>query len=208
MIAIYHITHVANLASILEAGGLLCESEASRRGLTAVDIGYSHIKERRARRRVAVASGGTLNDYVPFYFGPRSPMLYTIWRGNVPQYEGAQGDIVHLVADAEAVAAAGIAYAYTDGHAVMEISDFFDDLEHIATRVDFNLMLARYWNDTDEQPDRARRRQAEFLVYGTYPWALVERIGVESAAVRDRVQAALEGATHQPPVDVRPEWYY
>jgi hypothetical protein len=204
---VYHITHLRNLPSIF-ANGLVCDSAATSLGLTAVDIGYTQIKGRRALRTVPVAAGGNLNDYVPFYFGPRSPMLYTIARGNVPQYQDGQDRIVHLVLDANAAAAAGLAYAYTDGHAVMAISEFFTDLNEVMDHVDFNLMRATFWNDTDERPDRKRRRQAEFLVHGQVPWALIESIGVMSEAIRVQVLEMMQVCDHRPPVDVRREWYY
>jgi hypothetical protein len=207
MLEVFHITHVDNVPGIV-AEGLLCDSVASAKGLTRVDIGYSQIKERRARRAVPLGRGGNLNDYVPFYFGPRSPMLYTINLGNVPQYQEGQNWIVHLLIDGEKVAADGLDFTYTDGHAVMEISTFHDDLSEVATHVDLELMKQRYWYDTLQDPDRKRRRQAEFLVHGAVPWSRVERIGVRTTACRDRAADVLASAKHSPPIDVRPDWYY
>ena len=52
-------------------------------------------------------------------------------------------------------------------------------------------------------------KQAEFLLHGFFPWHLVRRVGVHSRAVRAQVTAALAGAAHQPPVEVRAgEWYF
>jgi hypothetical protein len=151
---------------------------------------------------------GTLNDYVPFYFGPRSPMLYTISKGNVRQYQDGQEPIVHLQFSAEAIVAADLAFVYSDGHAVIEISTFHDDLAAVADHVDLELMARRYWYDTLQDPDRMRRRQAEFLVHGSVPWLLVERIGVMTDAYRVRVGAIVGTADHRPPIEVRPDWYY
>jgi hypothetical protein len=207
VLAIFHITHVDNLPTII-SNGLGCDATASTAGVTRVDIGYSQIKERRARREVSRGPGGTLNDYVPFYFGARSPMLYTISQGNVPQYRDGQESIVHLQLDAEEIAVAGLPYVFTDGHAVIEISTFNDDLAEVADHVDLELMHRRYWYDTLQDPDRMRRRQAEFLVHGSVPWTLVERIGVMTDACKVQVAAIVATAGHQPPIDVRPDWYY
>lgn len=76
MTDIYHITHISNLPSIIQHGGLYCDNLIPQRNLHPQGIAHQHIKERRARRIVNVAAGGTLADYVPFYFAPRSPMLY------------------------------------------------------------------------------------------------------------------------------------
>lgn len=204
---IYHITHLRNLAPILGCGSLWCDRERVGRGLESVGIAYQHIKDRRARKRVPVGRGGTLADYVPFYFAPRSPMLFAIHRGQVPGYDGGQSSVVHLVTSTEAVAAEPLLFVFTNGHADMAFSRFYDDLRDLE-QVDWAIMGERYWNDTPEDGDRKRRRQAEFLVYMSLPWRLIEEIGVMSRKAADEVATALEGAEHRPPVVVRPEWYY
>ena len=47
------------------------------------NIAYESIQDRRSIKSVPCGVGGSLHDYVPFYFAPRSPMLYTIHRGNL-----------------------------------------------------------------------------------------------------------------------------
>ncbi len=105
---IYHITHVDNLAAIVAEGGLWCDREAADRGVAKIGIAHQHIKERRARRRVPIGPGGTLDDYVPFYFAPRSPMLFSINGGFVEGYSDGQRSVIHLVSSAEVVSAAGM----------------------------------------------------------------------------------------------------
>ena len=85
--AIFHITHVKNLPNILRDGGLCSDSERIRRGLTTTNIGHKHIRDRRLKRPVPVAAGGTLGDYVPFYFCSRSVMLYPIYLGKLKDVE-------------------------------------------------------------------------------------------------------------------------
>ena len=77
---IYHFTDVANLPAILAAGELRCHRMAAN----AVDVGDPSIKSRRALIDVKCGPGGKVCDYVPFYYAPRSPMLYSIMCGNVP----------------------------------------------------------------------------------------------------------------------------
>ena len=207
MTAIYHITHVDNLPAILQHGGLFCDADVASRCPTHRNIGYSHIKERRLTTPVPVGPRGALGDYVPFYFAPRSPMLFVIDRGGVPAYTEGQEPVLHLVASAEAVVAARLGFAFTDGHAVMAISGYFDDLGQLP-RVDWNVMGARYWNDTQADQDRKRRREAEFLVHRFFPWALVEEIGTLTPAMRERVESLLPVAGYRPRVTECPGWYY
>jgi hypothetical protein len=54
-------------------------------------------------------------DYVPFYFAPRSPMLYKLHKGGVPNYTNGQDPLVYLVSSAEAVAASGASFVFSGG---------------------------------------------------------------------------------------------
>ena len=204
---IYHITHIDNLASIIQAGGLRAVGRLREQGAGYQSIAYPHIQDRRGGVRVPCGAGGSLHDYVPFYFTPRSPMLYTINRGNVPGYAEGQAPIVHLVSSAQRVEAAGPGLVFTDGHAIMSLTDFFQDLGQL-DRIDWQVMRARQWADTQTDSDRSRRRQAEFLVRDFLPWELISEVGVIDRAMRARVEVVLEAAAHRPPVTVHRDWYY
>jgi hypothetical protein len=204
---IFHITAVQNLPSIIAAGGLHCDAVAAAHKLNKISVAHDHIKARRASKRVLVPPGGTLADYVPFYFAPRSPMLYAIHRNNVAGYDQGQEPIVHLVSSVDAVVAGGQSYVFTDGHAVIEMSGVFCELADL-NRIDWQIMQAKYWNDTYQDGDRKRRRQAEFLVHRSFPWQLIAEIGVMTPRAAECVSRVLDAATHRPTVTVHPDWYY
>jgi hypothetical protein len=215
MTLIHHITHIANLPAIIREGAIVCDVDAERRELCAQSIAYDQIKDRRRRRAVAtlagrpLAAGGTLPDYVPFYFSNRTPMLGAINQGLVPAYQGGQADVVYLVSSAEAVAATEARWCFTDGHAVEAVSEFFDDLGNL-NKIDWAAIGTWRWGGRWllDNPDVKRRKQAEFLVHGRFPWSLVERVVVLDDAMSRRVQAALAGATHRPQVTTEPNWYF
>ncbi len=200
---IYHITPVDNLPGIIKKGGLYCDRDAKK--IEFVSIGHKHIKERRENKKVPKGAGGAVSDYIPFYFAPRSPMLYVIHRGGVDGYSGGQTPIVHLCSSTEAVVKACLDFVFTEGQAAMSYTDFFDDLNDLS-KIDWPLMQSRYWNDSDDDPDRCRRRQAEFLVHTFFPWKLVSEIGVCNTATAQKVHEILNG--NKPPVTVRQGWYY
>ena len=89
---LYHITHIYNLQSILQDGGLRSDAAMVARGGPAATIGMSSIKTRRLRLPVKCYPGDRVGDYVPFYFCPRSVMLYLLHRGNHQElgYQGGQ----------------------------------------------------------------------------------------------------------------------
>ena len=101
---IYHITHVDNLSSIVKRG-LVSDAVMSARDGPATSIGMSNIKQRRLGLPMDCHPGDYVGDYVPFYFCPRSIMLYILHMGNNPEltYRGGQDPIVHLEADMETV---------------------------------------------------------------------------------------------------------
>jgi ssDNA thymidine ADP-ribosyltransferase, DarT len=181
-----------------------------RRGGPQAAIGISEIKQRRLTERDVTCHPGTkVGEFVPFYFCPRSVMLYLIHRQNHPglTYRGGQRPILHLEADLHEVVAWAESqdrpWAFTDRNAGSMYFQTFRDLadlgrlnwEHIAS-VDFRDAVVK------------EVKQAEFLVHGSFPWSLVRSIGVIDEAIARRVREFLVDARHQPDVQVRRAWYY
>ncbi len=187
----------------LNDGGLHCDRKAQN--LKCTKIGHEHIKARRMNRNVPLAPGGTLGDYVPFYFAPRSPMLFAIHGGYVEGYKGGQNSVIHLRSTVEAVDETELQWVFTEGHAEIAYTDFFSDLEDL-TKIDWEVLKARYWHDTDNDPDRKRRRQAEFLVHQFFPLGLVSYMGVHDLAVAKAVSEIVD--RHDIEVQVEAGWYY
>ena len=107
------------------------------------------------------------------------------------------------------VAVEGHRFVFSDGHGLARFTAWYDDLADLA-KVDWDAAYAARWNDTPEEPDRQRRKQAEFLVHRVCPWDLVSEIGVYNDAAHERVEAALlrHGRQGTVAVRVRTEWYY
>lgn len=132
-------------------------------------------------------------------------MLFAISRGNVEGYTAGQQPVIYLCSSTEAVDAAKLRWVFTEGHADMDYTDFFDDFKNLA-HIDWSLMRAKYWRDTDEDGDRKRRRQAEFLVKDFFPWKLVKQIAVYDNAAAKIVRDILAGNTT--PIVSERGWYY
>lgn len=206
---IYHITHLDNLTPILRDGGLQSDAEMFRRGGPASTIGMRPIKMRRLTLPVKCWPGDCVGDYVPFYFCPRSIMLYLIHRANHPEleYRGGQKPIIHLELDLHGTISwaeeNGERWAFTLSNAGADYTEFRKERAEL-DQINWEAVAA-----TDfRQPEVKEGKQAEFLLYGSAPWTLVRRIGVISAAIQQRVRVALTGAAHQPAVEVLPKWYY
>lgn len=197
---LFHITDVTNLPGILAAGGLLCDAAVQNRAPTV--IGYDQIKRRRLTEiRVPCCDDRFVGEFVPFYYCPRSPMLYTINLGNTGRRSGCQQSIVHLVSSVGAAVALARAWAISDGNAGAFHTAFYADLEAIAA-LDWAAIDARYWSL------QVHQKQAEFLVADFYPWTSIHAIGCHNEATADQVRQLLAAHTHQPKVNVKPDWYY
>lgn len=209
---IYHIVHVDRLPSIIAEGGLLCDAEIVQRQAAGqamgTTIGMSDIKQRRLTRLSLTSHPGLfVGQCVPFYFCPRSIMLYLIHRANHEEltYRGGQGPIVHLEADLAGTV------AWANGNArrwAFTLSNagafYFEDRADLAQlgEIDWDAVQARDWRGKKEG------KQAEFLVEQSFPWDLVSRIGVGSQQVYGQVRAVLQAAEHKPHVEIKPDWYY
>ena len=205
---LYHIVHLDRLQSIIAEGSLWCDAEVVRRNPAGTTIGMTAIKQRRLTE-LTLSSHPELHvgDCVPFYFCPRSVMLYLIYQGNHAEltYRGGQGPIIHLEMDLHATIAwanqVGQRWAFTLSNAG---SYFFEDRRDLANlhEVDWNAVQARDWQTCKDG------KQAEFLVEQYYPWDLVERIGVYSQPQYRAVVNALPGKGHRPRVEILRDWYY
>lgn len=205
---IYHIAHVDRLPSIVADGFFWCDAEVVRRAPAGTTIGMSSIKHRRLNElRLSSHPGLHVGDCVPFYFCPRSVMLYLIYQGNHAElaYHGGQGPILHFEADLQATVAWANAqparWAFTLSNAGSYFFEDRSDLAHLR-EINWTAVQARDWRAHKEG------KQAEFLLEHRFPWHLVERIGVQSAAVYGQVVHALPVHGHRPTVEVRTDWYY
>lgn len=207
MIKIYHITDKRNLPQICNYKGLYSKNKARTLNIDSINIAYEGIQDRRTETMVPIKPGGCLHDYVPFYFAPRSPMLYAIKTGFIGGYEGGQRDIVYLVCAIESIVEKKSLFVFTDGHAIMRLSEFFSDIRSF-NFIDWKVMKDSYWADTPKDPDRKRRRQAEFLVRDFLPFGLVDEIGVMNESVQNEVKDIVFKNGYDKIVNIKNDWYY
>ncbi len=207
---IYHITHVRNLRQIVQAGVLWSDAKRIELGLACDVVGMTHIKQRRlCEIEVKCHPGTHVGDYVPFYFCPRSIMLYILHMGNHPELSYAEGQqpIIHLQADLQTVIEwadrSGRRWAFSDRNAGARVVKFFSDRAKL-DGLNWSAFATNYWSE----PTSKEAKQAECLIHESFPWDLVEAVGVYDEAVSIQVQQALANATHRPAAAIQRGWYY
>jgi hypothetical protein len=211
---IYHIVHVDRLASIAADGYLFSDAVISaREGGTGTTIGMGRIKQRRLTLPVACLPGLHVGECVPFYWCPRSVMLFLIHRDNHPDltYHGGQQPILHLEADllrtVEWAENHGKRWAFTLSNAGASYFESRCELGQL-NEVNWEAVVATQWSGRGVASSVQEGKQAEFLIEDRFPWELVERIGIRSNAIVNRVDQALTAIAHRPVIEVRTDWYY
>jgi hypothetical protein len=210
---VYHIVHVDRLPSIIADGCLWSDAVMAERQGSGTTIGLGAIKARRLSLTIPCHPEIHVGDCVPFYFCPRSVMLYKLHCANDPDlsYRGGQQDIIHLEADLLATVdwaeKEGKRWAFTLSNAGAIQFESRSDLDQL-NEINWAAVNARKWSGDGIGPSLKRGKQAELLVEGLFAWSLVERIGAHNQTIVQRVEEALKDQAHQPPVQVESDWYY
>lgn len=206
---IYRIIHINNLEILLKRKGLHAPNHEPDDKLEYKKIHNEDIQSTRKIREIPCGPGGAMHDYVPFYFGPLSPMLYQLKTGWVRGYDEGQEPIIYLVSSVQAVIEANTRFVFSDGHGIAAFSSWYDDLAQLC-EVDWNMVGQRYWSENSLDNDRMRRKQAEFLVYRFLPWKTL--LGI--AVLNDKIKSEVEGVLDRFPKEFRKNvkviraWYY
>lgn len=200
---IFRITHIDNIAWTL-AHGLHCRS-SNHYDPAYRNIGNPELIERRTARQVPIAPGGTLSDYVPFYFTSRSPMLLNIRTGrNVPELP--MRDIVVLVSSLPRVKSQGIPFVFTDRHAYLVAARFSSELAEL-DRIDWDLLQRSDFKYDPNDPEKMDRYQAEALIHRHLPVEAIVGIICHGSAQVSHVKDLVRQAGHATRVVAKPEYY-
>ncbi|WP_040415676.1 DarT ssDNA thymidine ADP-ribosyltransferase family protein [Desulfococcus multivorans] len=70
------------------------------------------IQKIRRQRPIGCGPGGTVHDYVAFYFGPRSPMLLQLHTGRVEDYDEGQEPLIYAVSTVGIITQRGLGFIF------------------------------------------------------------------------------------------------
>ena len=202
---IFRILHVANLPWILDHG-LHCRNSPDQ-DPSYIDIGNADLIEKRAHRQVPIPPGGTLSDYVPFYFTPFSIMMYNIKTGYGAITRRENQDIVMLVSSIHLLREQGVPFIFTNQHAYPVDTEFFVQPKDL-NQIDWPLLRSRNFKTSDEDPGRQVRYQAEALVHRHVPLAALFGIACSDEAVCSRLKSMIEARGLPITVHATPEFYF
>ncbi|WP_051203625.1 type II toxin-antitoxin system toxin DNA ADP-ribosyl transferase DarT [Hugenholtzia roseola] len=199
---LFRMTHIENIPHILQNG--ITHSTSTQSNPDFVPIGDKRLIVRR--NLTLLENGRRLGDYVPFYFGYRMPMLYVIQKG----FNGIEaipvGDIVYCVTTIQEIINLNLDFIFTDGHAVDKFSSQYTraDIGNIEMLIDYAAIRAKYWQD-EQDLDKKRRKEAEFLILGDLPPKAVLGYVVYNTKACEKMIGFGASADK---VVVKPEYYF
>lgn len=202
---IYRITHRNNIPWIL-SNGIHCRNS----GLTDpdfVNIGNVELIGKRTTRQIKIPPYGTLSDFVPFYFTPRSIMLLNILTGYNGVRQRQKSEIVTMVTSLPLLKERDKPFIFSDRHAYLLAAQFSDSLD------DLDRLAWDDWRQSDfsydaERPDKKERYQAEALVLHKLGMSDLLGFATADAASRDALKAIIEEAGMKTKVLAKPSWYF
>ncbi len=156
-------THIENIPHVLKFG--ITHSSSINANPNFVPIGDNSIIS--TRNDFQLRNGKKLGEYIPFYFGVRTPMLYVIQNGYNMVAPTPAENIVYCVTSVKKIIELQLDFVFTNGHAVNGFTSQYSlsDISKIDKIIDWKAVKEKFWtNDTDL--DLKRRKEAEFLVLG------------------------------------------
>jgi ssDNA thymidine ADP-ribosyltransferase, DarT len=203
---VFRITHIDNVLWIL-SNGLHCRNSPS------VDphyreIGNRDLIDKRSHRVVPIAPGGTLSDYIPFYFTPYSPMLFNIKTGYNGMTKTPMSEIVILASSLHKIEAQGIKFVFTDRHAYLKKADdaFSSDLADLG-RIDWKILQARDFTRNPDDPGKFERYQAEALVHQHMPISALTGLACNGSVQEARLRQLAQSLQLNITIASKPNWY-
>ncbi len=144
-VRLFHITAIDNLEMICQQGALLSKTQSEQLDLHYHNIAHGGAQGARANKSVTDPPGGSIHEFVLFYFAPRSPMLSAIHNGNVQNCNYDQTSIIYFETTIEKALDNNLqGFVFYDRNATKDYSQCYTDLEQLKDVVD--------WQTMTEQP--------------------------------------------------------
>lgn len=201
---IYRIIHRDNLRILIEEDKICAPNFVTNPNY--ISIGETELITQRGSKEIKIEPFGVMRDYISFYFGTCSPMLYCIKNGYDVQ-QRPQKEIIYLISTLEKLKELNCRFIFTDGHSFAAYTQFFNDVQYL-NQIDWKAVNARQWNNTEADPDRKRRKEAECLVFREMPFSAITGIAVYNQESYDYIVDVLQRNNVKIPVTIETSWYY
>lgn len=163
---IFRIVHRTNVPWILDHG-MYCRDSAIQDSNYRT-IGNPELIAKRQYRSVSTPPGGTLSNYIPFYFTPYTPMMLNIKTGYGGVTKVPSEDVVIFVSSLHNLSELGRTFIFTDRHAYLVNAEYYSDLKNL-DQIDWPILQNRDFKHNPNDPGKFERYQAEALIHNHMP---------------------------------------
>ena len=202
---IFRITHIDNVPWILR-NGIHCRNSDTL-DPNFREIGNPDLIDKRQHRIVPIAPGGTLSDYVPFYFTPHSPMLLNVKTGYNGMRQTSMREIVILVSSLHRVVQQNLPFVFTNQHAYPVATRYFNRLEYLDA-IDWNILRDRDFKRDPNDPGKMERYMAEARIHGHIPISTLLGVACYSSQPESRLLEMQSDAKVSLKTVAKPTWYF
>jgi hypothetical protein len=202
----YRITHINNLSLLLQNG--IVNKHHDNASEDYIEIGNPEIIDVRSTSPVKIKNYGMIGDYVPFYFTPKSIMLYNIitgyWHPLVPRRNRSEILVIRCMIKELATLPR---WFFTDGQGNDMASGHYNDLTDL-DNIDWQCIQNSNFTKSDGDFDRPRRYQAEFLVHHEVPIDSIESLNVYNQQAADVLAVILNENNINLAVNIQPLYFF
>jgi hypothetical protein len=172
-----------------------------------VRIGNLELIAKRTARTIPIPPGGSLSDYIPFYFTPFSMMMYNIKTGYGGIQQFPNSEIVIIASSLRGLAEKGVTAVFSDRHAYLHTAQFFQSLDDL-DKIDWELLRRRDFKRDVDNPEKTDRYQAEALVHSHLPVEHLAGIVCHGENEKRTLEAQREEVGVGLKIVARPSWYF
>lgn len=194
--------HIDNVPHVLEHG--ITHAGSANANPAYVSIGDGSLISTRSS--FVLKNGSHLGEYIPFYFGVRTPMLYVIQKGFNGVASTPAKDIVYCVSSVQKILDYDLDFVFTDGHAVDGFTSQYGraDIDNLDKLLDWDAIKAKFWKD-EKDLDLKRRKEAEFVVRQDIPAGAVLGFIVYNEEAKQRLKGL---GLSENKIFVSPSYYF
>lgn len=186
---IFRLVHILNIPHILKYG--IVSSSSPNKSEKYVPIGDDSLIVTRKDQLIPDTTN-RIGDFIPFYFGTKTPMLFTIQNGYNNVKKQKPEDIVYCVVRIDDIIEKGLTGYFTDGHARSANTQFYSltQLPNLHQYVRSEDVYRTQWgNDVDNTGEWKRMKSAEVLLANDLPISLVCGYVVYNSSAREKLLA-------------------
>lgn len=198
----FRMVHIDNIQHILKYG--IVKKTSVNADPNYVAIGDMQIIAKRTKK--TTPDGTPLDDFIPFYFGPRPPMLLVIqsgWNGVVKR---SPEEIVYCTVKLSDIMASDIDCIFTDGHAISANTIFYTkaQLANIGEYINHEDVFAERWSAGEYGDEAKRKKDAELLFMDEIPVQYINSFVVYNQNAKQKL---ISKGVNQP-IYVASQYYY